>query len=113
MVRANYDAQARIYEVDPPNFDTEQPKPYYTYAPKRLKEVIGRSLVRYTLVSHLTIPRKVNGRTEKRLFPVKKGGPFVRIPVAYHHTRVETTAEAMDRFTAAIRRARRELGLDE
>lgn len=91
-----------VYEVKGPKPNTEKVVPYYEYAPTIFKKKIGVSPSRFTISGYAN---------KKTGFPVKKGGPYVKVPVFKVLKRVYTTQEAMDRFFKKVIKLEGDLGI--
>lgn len=87
-----------IYDVKPgPNPETEKLVPYYEAAAKFLQRRFLHAPSRETLRKY-----KEHG------YPVRRGGPYVTIPVIYALHRPMTSVEALTRFEKTVRHADRE-----
>ena len=83
----------RLVRVARPALTKERPERYYPFAAELLEREFGRRVSRNTLHKYMT-----------RGFPVRKGGPYVQVPVVKVLGRAMTTREAMQRFMDRVRR---------
>lgn len=93
MVKNLPEAEAYIYEVAPPSPAKETVVPYYSYAAEWFEVAAGRAPSRQSLFKYIH---------EKPGFPVKKNGPYVKVPIFIQLKGVYTTKEAMARFGAVV-----------
>lgn len=90
--------KVRIYSLTGgPNRETEDVVSYYETARPFFQKNFGRAPCRTTLFKYLE-----NG------FPIRKGGPYVRIPALRELDRPITTVQAMRRFLTLVRVLQRE-----
>lgn len=78
------------------DFRKESQVRYYAYAPDLFEREFGRRLSRNTLYKYVV-----------RGFPVRKGGPYVKVPIFQSVRRTMTTREAMKRFIQRVRQLER------
>lgn len=91
-----------IFKIKPPlDRDTETVVPYYSHAAGIFERVQGSAPTRYSLYKYLA---------ELPGFPVKRGGPYVKVPHFIRRKRVFTTVEAFDRFIRLVAELEREMG---
>lgn len=98
-----YVKQTDTYEVLPPDPSKEKLQLYYEYVPVRWEKHFAHTPARPTLAKYLSM---------KPGYPVKKNGPYVRMPVLIQAKRPYTTSAAMDRFFKLVDKLERELGIN-
>ena len=72
---------------------TETVQPYYAYVGRFMEKHFGRAPSRTTLQKYM-----------KRGFPVRRGGPYVTMPMFYELKRPMTTTQSMSRFLTLVRK---------
>lgn len=86
-------ARKKVHHVKPePNRRTETVVSYYEQMGKLCDRHFGGRPSRNTLLKYL-----------KKGYPVRRGGPYVRVPVFYSVKRPMTTIQAMGRFLTTVR----------
>lgn len=83
-----------VYEVEGPDFENEETVPYYEEAAEVFESIFGRKPSRNGLMAYLH---------SRPGYPIKRGGPYVAMPVRTRLKRVWTTKEAMRRWAEAVR----------